>query len=61
MYDIFISYNTQDQAIADQTYARLTKEGYRCFLATRGIYSTDWAGDIMEALENSKGFCGHHQ
>ncbi len=56
MYDIFISYNTQDQAVANAAYQRLTGEGFRCFLATRDIRSSDWAFDIMSALEHAKGF-----
>ncbi len=56
MYDIFISYNSQDQAVANAAYERLTREGFRCFLATRDIHSPDWAFAVMSALEQSKGF-----
>lgn len=56
MYDIFISYNTKDQTIAEEIYKRLKNEGFHCFLATEDLNGTDWAGDIVEALEDARGF-----
>ena len=56
MYDIFISYNTKDQAIAEEVYKRLNEEGFRCFLATEDLNGIDWAGDIVAALEDARGF-----
>lgn len=56
MYDIFISYNTKDQQIADEIYRRLNMEGFSVFLATQELKGIDWAGDIERALEESRGF-----
>ncbi len=56
LYDIFISYNSQDESVANAVYDRLRSEGYRCFLATHDIHTPDWASAITNALERSKAF-----
>lgn len=56
MYDVFISYSTKNQAVADEIYNRLNKEGFHCFLATEDLYQVDWAGQLKDAIENSRAF-----
>lgn len=56
MYDVFISYSTKNQEVADEIYNRLTREGFSCFLATEDLCLTDWAGQLKNAIENSRAF-----
>ncbi|MBQ5663498.1 MAG: toll/interleukin-1 receptor domain-containing protein, partial [Bacteroidaceae bacterium] len=53
-YDVFISYSSVDQKIAEGVCAYLEQHGVRCFVAYRDIpRSKVWAGVIVEALEQS--------
>lgn len=56
MYDIFISYNSKDYDVAEEIYMRLQNEGFNCFLASKELNGTDWAGEIVDALEQARGF-----
>ena len=54
-YDVFISYSSIDQKIAEGVCAYLEQQGIRCFVAYRDIHHTaDWARVIVEALEQSR-------
>jgi len=54
-YDIFLSYGTDDVAIADELRLSLTSRGLRCFMAERDIpVAAQWDEKIRSALLNSK-------
>ncbi len=54
-YDVFISYSSIDQKIAEGVCAYLEQQGIRCFVAYRDIpRGVVWATAIVEALENSR-------
>lgn len=54
-YDVFISYSSVDQKIAEGVCAYLEQHGIRCFVAYRDIpRGVVWAGAIVEALEHSR-------
>ena len=54
-YDVFISYSSNDQIIADGILNYLEKNKIRCFIAYRDIpKGLDWAKFIPGALRNSK-------
>ena len=54
-YDVFISYSSVDQKIAEGVCAYLEQHGIRCFVAYRDIArGVVWAGAIVEALERSR-------
>lgn len=54
-HDIFISYASQDKAIADAVCATLEQKGARCWVAPRDIIpGKDWAEAITEALDGCK-------
>lgn len=53
-YDVFISYSSKDQNMAESVCAYLEQCNIRCFVACRDIpYGVVWAGAIVEALEQS--------
>lgn len=53
-YDVFISYSTDDQKIAEGVCGYLERNGYRCFVAYRDIpLGVVWAAAITEALDES--------
>jgi hypothetical protein len=53
-YDVFISYSTHDQKIAEGICGFLERNGYRCFVAYRDILpGVVWARAITEALDDS--------
>ena len=55
LYDVFISYSSDDQKIVEGLSAYLEQHGVRCFVAYRDIpKGTVWAEKITEAIENSK-------
>ncbi|HTY54225.1 MAG TPA: toll/interleukin-1 receptor domain-containing protein [Candidatus Binataceae bacterium] len=55
MHDVFISYSSQDKAVADATCARLEAAGIRCWIAPRDILpGMDWGGSIIEAIEGAR-------
>lgn len=54
-YDVFISYSTLDQKIAEALCAYLEQHGIRCFVAYRDIpRGLPWAKTIVEAIEQSR-------
>lgn len=54
-YDVFISYSSRDQKMAEGVCAYLEQHGIRCFVAYRDIpRGVVWAGAIVDALEHSQ-------
>ena len=54
-YDVFISYSSIDQKIAEGVCAYLEQQEIRCFVAYRDIpRGLEWAEVIVEALEHSR-------
>lgn len=54
-YDVFISYSSKDQKVAEGVCAYLEQHGIRCFIAYRDIpKGTVWARAIVEALDESR-------
>lgn len=53
-YDVFISYSSYDQKIAEGICGYLEGNGYRCFVAYRDILpGVVWARAITEAMDSS--------
>lgn len=53
-YDVFISYSSDDQKIAEGICGYLERMGYRCFVAYRDIpRGVVWAAAITDALDDS--------
>ena len=55
-YDVFISYNSADQKIAEAACHYIEERRLRCFIAPRDITQSDWAGNLEAAIESSKAF-----
>ena len=55
-YDVFISYNSADQCIAEAACHYIEERRLRCFIAPRDIDQPDWAGNLDAAIEKSKAF-----
>lgn len=54
-YDVFISYSSKDQKIAEGICGYLESNGYRCFVAYRDIpRGVVWASAIAEAIDESQ-------
>jgi hypothetical protein len=54
-FDVFISYSSNDKAIADAACAALEATGIRCWIAPRDILpGFDWGDSIMEALDHCR-------
>ena len=54
-YDVFISYSSIDQKIAEGVCAYLEQHGIRCFVAYRDIpRGVVWSAAIVKALEHSR-------
>ena len=54
-YDVFISYSSLDQKVAEGVCAYLEQHRIRCFIAYRDIpKGTVWARAIVEALDESR-------
>lgn len=54
-HDLFISYSTQDKAIADRLVHELEAKGVRCWIAPRDItYGSDWQQSILDAIAGAK-------
>lgn len=54
-YDVFISYSSLDQKVAEGICAYLEQQKIRCFVAYRDIPAgVPWAKAITEALDNSR-------
>ena len=55
VHDIFISYSSCDQKIAEKLSAYLEQNGLRCFVAYRDIpHGVVWSAAITKAIENCK-------
>lgn len=54
-HDVFVSYSTHDQAVANAICDRLEAAGVRCWIAPRDILPGDtWAGAIMRAIAETR-------
>jgi serine protease Do len=54
MHDVFISYASEDKAIADAACARLEGAGIRCWIAPRDVLpGADYAESIIEAIREA--------
>ena len=54
-YDVFISYSSKDQKIAEGICGYLEGNGYRCFVSYRDIpRGVVWAGAIADAIDESQ-------
>src|ERR1700691_5961593 len=54
-FDVFISYASQDKAIADAACAKLEADGIRCWIAPRDVPpGADWAGAIIDAIDHCR-------
>jgi hypothetical protein len=54
-FDVFISYSSNDKAVADAACAAMEQAGVRCWIAPRDITpGTDWGEAIMDALDNCR-------
>ena len=54
--DIFISYSSKDQEIADKIADNLMRAGFRTWIATRDIKEGSYAKQIMQAIREAKLF-----
>jgi hypothetical protein len=56
-YDVFLSYSSQDQAMADAACGVLETRGLRCWMAPRNILAgKEWSAAIIEGIEQSRSF-----
>lgn len=54
-FDVFVSYSTMDQPIADAACAVLEQRGIRCWIAPRNLTAgKEWSAGIIEGLERSR-------
>jgi hypothetical protein len=54
-HDIFVSYSSEDKAVADAVVSALENSGLRCWVAPRDIKpSADWGDAITEAISACK-------
>ncbi len=54
-YDVFISYSSDDQKVAEGVCGYLESQGIRCFVAYRDIpRGVVWAAAIVDALDDSQ-------
>ena len=54
-YDVFLSYSSKDQKVAEGVCGYLESKGYRCFVAYRDIPKGEvWASEITNAIDASK-------
>lgn len=57
MRDVFISYSTKDEEIANKIYQKLSDSGIECFLASHSIeMGTMWVTEIVRALKECSVF-----
>lgn len=54
--DIFISYSSKDQEIADKIADNLMRAGFQTWIATRDIKEGSYAKQIMQAIRDAKLF-----
>ena len=53
-YDIFFSYSTDDEKLANELYETLSASGLKCFLAEKNIRASEiWEARIRDALRSS--------
>ena len=53
-YDVFVSYSHKDENLVEPVVNRLEAFGLTTFFASRDLVAgRDWAGQIVEAIENS--------
>lgn len=53
-YDLFISYASENQAIANFIVDKIEKRGYKCFIAPRDIKTgSEYAVEIVNGISNS--------
>ena len=56
-YDVFISYSSRNQAVADAICHELESSGIRCWYAPRNIGAgQSWAGAIISAIRECRVF-----
>jgi hypothetical protein len=56
-HDVFISYSSKDQAVADAACASLERRGFRCWLASRDITpSADYGEAIIDGITGARAF-----
>jgi hypothetical protein len=54
-HDVFISYSSKDNPVADAACATLEISGIRCWIAPRDVLpGMDWSGSIIQAIEQSR-------
>ena len=54
-HDVFISYSSDDKAVADATCATLEKRRIRCWVAPRDVPAgVPWAAALVDAIRGSK-------
>ena len=54
-HDVFISYSSQDKAVADAACAALEAEKIRCWIAPRDVLAgTEWANEIVKAIDGCR-------
>jgi hypothetical protein len=54
-HDVFISYSSKDQSVADAVRAALEARAIRCWIAPRDILpGTDWGAAIVDAISASR-------
>jgi TolB-like protein len=54
-HDVFVSYASQDVAIADAIVATLEKDGVRCWIAPRDVTpGSQYADEIVDAINDAK-------
>ena len=54
LYDVFISYATVNEEIANKVVSLIERRGYKCFIAPRDIVSgKDYASEIIRGISNS--------
>ena len=57
MTDIFISYSSSDEQIANRICEHFEKEGLSCWIAPRDILvGKEYGGEILKGIEESKFF-----
>lgn len=56
-HEVFISYSSEDKAIADAVTARLEQNNIRCWIAPRDILpGQPYAGSLIDAIQKAKVF-----
>ena len=57
MADIFISYSSKDETVANGLCSQFEKEGLSCWIAPRNIeVGQEYGGEIIKGIEESKVF-----